>query len=40
LLEDQSLLKGLNTFDGKITCKPVANCLGLEYHNPEELLTK
>ena len=40
LLEDCALLKGLNTYDGKITCKPVASDLGMEYYDPKELLSK
>lgn len=38
LLSDESLLLGLNTFNGKITSKPVATSLNLEYINPIELL--
>jgi alanine dehydrogenase len=38
LLADNSLLLGLNTFDGKVTCKPVADSLGLAYVNPIGLL--
>ena len=38
LLEDQSLLAGLNTCNGKLTCKPVAECLGMEYVDPRECL--
>ena len=38
LLSDNSLLLGLNTFGGKVTSKPVAESLGLEYVNPIELL--
>ncbi|WP_054957987.1 alanine dehydrogenase [Paenibacillus dakarensis] len=38
LLEDASLLKGLNTYAGKITCQPVAVSHGLEYTDSESLL--
>lgn len=38
LLEDNSLLLGLNTFNGQVTCKPVADSLRLEYSDPKELL--
>ena len=31
LREDKSLLKGLNTYQGKITCEPVAKVMALEY---------
>lgn len=31
LKEDPSLLKGLNTFEGKITCKGVADAYGMEF---------
>lgn len=31
MLEDPALLSGLNTYDGKIACKGVAEGLGLEY---------
>lgn len=36
--EDAGLAKGLNTIDGKITNKPVADALGLEYKNYDEYL--
>jgi alanine dehydrogenase len=38
LLADNSLLLGLNTFNGYVTCKPVADSLRLEYVDPKELL--
>jgi len=38
LLEDASLLKGLNTYAGKITCQPVAVSHGLENADPASLL--
>lgn len=38
LLEDSSLLAGLNTYDGKITYRPVAASLGYEYTNPKPYL--
>lgn len=38
LLDNKNLLLGLNTFDGHVTCKPVATSLGLEYVDPKELL--
>ncbi|NTW73053.1 MAG: alanine dehydrogenase [Eubacteriaceae bacterium] len=34
LLEDPSLMGGLNTFKGSITCQAVAESLGLKYKNP------
>ncbi|MHB1483384.1 MAG: alanine dehydrogenase [Saccharofermentanales bacterium] len=37
LSEDSALLSGLNTYDGKITCEPVAISLGLPYENPENI---
>jgi len=39
LLEDSALLLGLNTYNGKITCEPVAISLGLEYENPKVVLS-
>lgn len=38
LLADPSLLKGLNTHDGKVTCKPVAESLGFEYADSKTCL--
>jgi alanine dehydrogenase len=38
LLEDEALLKGLNTYKGKITYKAVAETYDLEYYDPKELL--
>lgn len=37
LAENASLLKGLNTYKGKVTCEPVAESLGLQYYNPIDL---
>lgn len=39
LKEDTSLLAGLNTYNGKVTCKSVAEALGMEYVPAEELFT-
>jgi alanine dehydrogenase len=38
LLEDPSLLLGLNTYNGQLTSKPVAESLGLQYADPLNLL--
>lgn len=38
LISDQHLRDGLNVIDGKITYKAVADSLGHQYHNAEELL--
>lgn len=38
LAEDSSLLKGLNTYKGKVTCLPVANSLNLPYTDAKTLL--
>ncbi|MGL1890550.1 MAG: alanine dehydrogenase [Spirochaetaceae bacterium] len=38
LLENEALLKGLNVFKGKVTCKPVANDLNLQYSPAKEVL--
>ncbi len=38
LLDDAHLLNGLNTFDGKVTFEAVANDLGYEYVDPNQLL--
>lgn len=38
-LEDEALLKGLNTLDGYVTFKAVADAHGLEYKDAHELLT-
>ena len=35
--EDKNLLNGLNVFDGKVTYKAVADCLGYQYYNPEQI---
>ncbi len=37
LLEDEALLKGLNTAKGFVTCKNAADSLGLEYKDPNAL---
>ena len=31
IIEDSGFAKGINTINGKLTCKPVADALGLEY---------
>ena len=33
-----ALLGGVNLFDGKITCRAVAEAHGLDYHDPKTLL--
>ena len=38
LLEDESLLKGLNTYNGRMTCEGVAESFNMEYTNPRPLL--
>ena len=38
LLADPGFLAGLNTFDGHITCAPVAESLGLPYVDPKGVL--
>lgn len=38
LLENESLMKGLNVYKGKLTCKGVAESLEMEYTDPAELL--
>ncbi|WP_139903396.1 hypothetical protein [Clostridium thermarum] len=38
LREDPALLLGLNTYNGHITCKPVAESLGLAYTDPLTIL--
>ena len=38
LREDAGLRDGLNVHDGRITCRPVADALGLPYVSPLELL--
>ena len=35
---DSALMKGLNTYNGHVTCKAVADAQGLEYTDPTELL--
>jgi len=38
LLEDKHLLNGLNVYQGKVTCRSVADSLGLEYVEPQQAL--
>lgn len=38
MLSNKTLLLGLNTYNGFITCKPVANDLNLLYVKPEDIL--
>ena len=38
LSDDEHLRDGLNIWDGKVTCKPVAEALGYEYVPAEEAL--
>ena len=38
-LEDEALLKGINTIDGKVTYKAVADALGYEYVDAKSLLS-
>ncbi len=38
MLEDESLLAGLNTYKGFVTYKAVSQGLGIEYKSPKELL--
>ena len=38
LREDANLRNGLNVYDGKLTCDPVAQALGLPFTPPGELL--
>ncbi len=38
MLKDSSLLLGLNTHNGYLTCRGVAEAQGLEYTNPQEIL--
>jgi len=40
LMENDSLLKGLNTYRGNITCRPVAESLELPYYNPIDLIVE
>jgi len=37
LKADKGLMLGLNTYGGKITCRPVAECFGFEYADPSTL---
>lgn len=39
MLSNKTLLLGLNTYNGFVTCKPVANDLNLLYVNPEDILS-
>ena len=36
--EDLALAMGLNTHDGKITCKGVSEAFGLEFVSPEKII--
>jgi alanine dehydrogenase len=36
--DDKSLLLGLNTYQGKVTCKAVAEAMSLEYYDPASLV--
>jgi alanine dehydrogenase len=38
LLQNPALMKGLNTFDGKLTCKSAAESLNLEYEDAGSLI--
>ncbi len=38
LMENDPLLKGLNTYKGKVTCRAVAESLELPYYNPIDLI--
>jgi alanine dehydrogenase len=38
LRSDPGFLAGLNTYDGKLTCAPAAESLGLEYVDPKHLV--
>ena len=38
MADDPGLLEGLNTYAGKITCRPVAESQSREYSDPTELL--
>lgn len=40
ILCDKALLAGLNTYNGHITCKSVAESMGLEYVQAENLISK
>ena len=37
IAEDPHLRNGLNVHEGKVTCRPVAEALGLPYTSPEAL---
>jgi len=39
-LENEAILKGLNTLDGHVTYRAVANAFNMEYTNPLDLLKK
>jgi alanine dehydrogenase len=39
LISDQSLMRGLNTYKGFLTCKGVAEAQNLMFTGPEELLS-
>jgi hypothetical protein len=38
ICEMENIYDNRNTYDGKITCKPLAESLGLRYENPEILI--
>jgi alanine dehydrogenase len=38
MLENEALMKGLNTYDGKITCSGVAKSLGKTFVDPYTLI--
>jgi alanine dehydrogenase len=38
LLDDPHLLNGLNVYRGQVTCRSVADSLGLEYVEPQQAL--
>lgn len=40
MLEDGHILNGLNVYDGKVTCKGVADSLGYQFFDPRALLLK
>lgn len=39
LLHDHALMQGLNTYDGRLTCRAVAESMGKEFHSAEDLLS-
>lgn len=38
MFEDKALMLGLNTYDGKVTCRAVAESMNLQYTAPEECI--